>query len=198
MATSGKMRVRLGVWVGGRQTSATGDRSLGKILIRKSSHEIQNGKDGITPALFINELELAAAVVCALLQHNTVEPQMLDGNKFGQTRAGSTITFNFRKKLGLEPQLKAIALGAQTAIAIAYLASRTAGGTILGIKVRYETLKGYSQRTSNRPRVATFATNHRPEYICHCGHHIRYSRASTKRRSDGKAFPIDKLQSPKK
>ena len=106
MATSGKMRVRLGVWVGGRQTSATGDRSLGKILIRKSSHEIQNGKDGITPALFINELELAAAVVCALLQHNTVEPQMLDGNKFGQTRAGSTITFNFRKKIGLGGSIK--------------------------------------------------------------------------------------------
>ena len=49
----------------------------------------------------------------------------------------------FSEKLGLEPQLKEIDLGAQTAIAIAYLASLTAGDTILGIKVRYETLKGY-------------------------------------------------------
>ena len=46
---------------------------------------------------FLPSQQFYSQITCALLLHNTVEPQMLDGNRFGQTIAGSTITFNFRK-----------------------------------------------------------------------------------------------------
>ena len=74
---------------------------------------IQNGKDGITPVLFINELELAAAVV----------------NYF----AAATVIANGKTSFPWQP--KVACSGDNTSALVQ--ASLTAGDTILGIKVRY-------------------------------------------------------------